>query len=279
MIKLLSADFARLKKDKIFWISIIFMFCFGALIVLFQYKNLVQYGGEAEVSLNNVFFAHTILIGILVAVFCSLFIGTEYSDGTIRNKLVVGHTRTAIYFSNLIVSIVASLLMCVSFTVSVSVIGIPLLGFVKADSLVILLMMLGCIVMTIAFCSICTVVSMLNQNKAIVAVVTIIGVFALLIVAIVINSKLNAPEFYDGYTFTDSVGNTTTEDTIPNPEFLRGTKRAVYEFLYDFIPTGQAMQYKEMSAIHLWQMPLYSLIITIVSTFAGVFFFRKKDLK
>ncbi len=279
MIKLLSANFVRLKKDKVFWISMILMFCYGVIIALGQYKDSVQYGSEAEYNLDNIFFVHAILIGILVAVFCSLFIGTEYSDGTIRNKLVVGHKRTAIYFSNLIVSITASLLMCLSLTVSVSIIGIPLLGFMKADSLTILLTLLGCIVMTIAFCSICTVVSMLNQNKAIVAVVTIIGVFLLLIAAIVIKSKLDAPEFYDGYVFTDSAGITTSEDTIPNPDFLRGTKRAVYEFLYDFLPTGQAMQYIDMSAIHLWQMPLYSLTIAIISTFTGVFFFRKKDIK
>ncbi|MGY3662454.1 MAG: hypothetical protein ACXAHE_00930 [Roseburia sp. 1XD42-69] len=45
-----------------------------------------------------------------------MFLGTDYSDGTIRNKLTVGHTRTNIYLANLIVTFAAGLLiMCVWF--------------------------------------------------------------------------------------------------------------------------------------------------------------------
>ena len=41
------------------------------------------------------------IIGLFMAMFTSLFIGTEYDYGTIRNKIIVGHSRTSIYFSNL----------------------------------------------------------------------------------------------------------------------------------------------------------------------------------
>ena len=40
------------------------------------------------------------LPGIVMAAFCSMFIGTEFSDGTMRNKLIVGHRRREIYFTN-----------------------------------------------------------------------------------------------------------------------------------------------------------------------------------
>ena len=40
--------------------------------------------------IDNGFFGCALFIGIVMAVFCSLFIGTEYSEGTIRNKIIIG---------------------------------------------------------------------------------------------------------------------------------------------------------------------------------------------
>lgn len=275
MRKLLSANFARLKKDRTFWVCMVFMFGFGVFIVLSQYRDVIEYG--LQLQLDNIFFGHALLIGVFCAAFCSLFLGTEYSDGTIRNKLVIGHARNAIYFSNLIVSIAAALLMCLAYIAAVSVLGVPLLGALECDWKIVLIMLLGCAAMTIAFCSLCTMLSMLNQNKAIVAVISIIGVFVLLMAAAYIHTMLNAPEFYDGYVL-DSLGNTALEK-IPNEAYLRGAKRAFYEFLLDFLPTGQGLQYSGLSAVHLWRMPLYSVIISVLSTAAGVLAFQRKDLK
>ena len=66
---------------------------------------------------------------------------------------------------------------------------------------------------------------------------------------------------------------------ILNPKYLSGLQRSLYEFLYDFLPTGQSVQYMTMSAVHLWKMPLYSLIITILTTVAGIMIFKRKDIK
>lgn len=52
-----------------------------------------------ETYIDSAFFSVAIYIGIILSVFCSLFIRTEYSDGTIRNKLIVGQKRSAVYFA------------------------------------------------------------------------------------------------------------------------------------------------------------------------------------
>ena len=96
MNKLLSANFSRMKKDKIFWIGIAFMLCLGIFSNILYYKQNIQYP-EYTITLDMGFFTPAMFIGIIASVFCSLFIGTEYSDGTIRNKISVGHSRTIIY--------------------------------------------------------------------------------------------------------------------------------------------------------------------------------------
>ena len=57
--------------------------------------------------------------------------------------------------------------------------------------------------MIIALASIFTLVSMLNQNKALSAVICILGLFVLLIAGIMINNQLSMPEYYDEYAYID----------------------------------------------------------------------------
>ena len=277
MNRLLSANFARLKKDKAFWLGMALMFVFGIFLVVNGY--LVAKKDGYEVPLDNFLFVHMQVIGVLSAVFCSLFVGTEYSDGTIRNKLVIGHNRSAIYFSNFIVCTAAGLLMSLSYTVAVSAVGIPLLGGPRSEMENIFLYSLAAGMMVLAISAVFTLLSMSNQNKAVVAIISVIGIFLLLFAAIDIFSKLNEPEIWDEYVYMDPSGQLVTGAAEPNPNYLRGWKRSAYEFLYDFLPTGQAFQIARMNAKSFWLLPLYSLLVTVASTLGGLFIFHKKDLK
>lgn len=273
MRKLLGANFARLKKSKVFWLCMGFMFFFGLYRVWNQYRDKAEF----SVSLNESLFNHAIMIGILCAVFVSLFVGTEYSDGTIRNKLVIGHSRTSVYLSNLITSIAAALLMVAAYTLPILALGIPLIGSLTAPAPLIAATALGCILMTATFCSLCMLLGMNCQTKATVAVITILASFVLLMAASLIAARLDAPEYYSNYVITEE-GPSVTEE-MPNPDYLRGTKRLVYETILDILPTGQGIQYASMQGAHLWQMPLYSAGIILISTGAGIAIFRKKDIK
>lgn len=276
MNKLLAANFSRLKKDKVFWICMIFMAGLGIFLRVISYMSMKRTG--YIVPLDRNFFFHSTFIPIISSAFCSLFVGTEYSDGTIRNKIIVGHTRISIYLSNLIVCAAANFLFCTIYLAASLAVGIPLLGFFQTDVKFIFVLALDIFVMSLAFSAIFTLISMLCQNRAITAVICIFSAFIFLFIGSYIYSKLLEPEMYEPYSYTVN-GEITAGDTEPNPNYIGGTQRKIYEFLYDFLPGGQAIQLADMTTVHLWQLPLYSFIFTILCTGFGLVFFRKKDLK
>ena len=100
MSKLLSANFIRLKKDKFFWSGLVFMLAAGIFFPVMRYMDMRQ--TQTINRIDNGFFGCALFIGIVMAVFCSLFIGTEYSEGTIRNKIIIGQKRGTVYLSNLL---------------------------------------------------------------------------------------------------------------------------------------------------------------------------------
>ncbi|MGI6014794.1 MAG: ABC transporter permease subunit [Oscillospiraceae bacterium] len=279
MRKLLSAGFARLWKSMIFWLGMIFMAGFSTLAVVDQYWGRIKYPDFSPYPPDYILFANGTLIPIVIAVFIGIFIGTEYSDGTMRNKLIVGHTRTSIYCSNFVVCIAASALMHIAYVTVILCAGIPLLGKMQTD-LTVLFQYFSCsLVIIAAFTAIFLLISMLIQSKSTGAVAAIIVSLVLLFSAMMINNRLTAPEYYDAYTYTDDSGNEHTVEAERNPQYLTGTKRQVYEFLWDALPSCQILQISSQNAEHLGTLSLYSFAIVILAIPCGTLIFRKKDLK
>lgn len=243
-----------------------------------------------EPSIDVFFFGYAVFIGFCLAAFVSLFLGVEYSDGVIRNKLMVGHSRVSIYLSNLAIAVTAGMIIIVTYMCAMLIIGTPFLGFFKAPAWDLLRFFIASILVTVVFAAIYIFVVMVFTNKAIVVTICLFISFILLGIALDVGQKLAAPEFYEGYFVevpnesNDSI--TISGDTnigmkkIENPFYLRGKKREWYQFVFDFIPMGQGLQIANMEKeANLLQMQLYSLGITIVMTGTGMVIFRKKDIK
>lgn len=52
--------------------------------------------------MDSTIFIYALFVPLMVSLLTALFIGTDYSDGTMRNKLIAGHVRRKIYAANLI---------------------------------------------------------------------------------------------------------------------------------------------------------------------------------
>lgn len=83
MFKLLKAGIFRLKREAIFWLFILSSILMAAFTLFKGYNARTT---ELNLFKNNEF---TILQGILIAIFVSIFVGKEYSEGIIRNKIIV----------------------------------------------------------------------------------------------------------------------------------------------------------------------------------------------
>ena len=108
MRDLLRADLARLFRNKLLYLGTV---CAFAITFWFtgqaKYMNILS---RPETDFDYSLLA-SLGIPAFLAVFTPLFIGVEYRDGTIRNKLITGKTRTQIYLSSVIVTALAVLIM------------------------------------------------------------------------------------------------------------------------------------------------------------------------
>lgn len=275
MNNLLAANLMRLRKNKCFWGGLIFMLAAGLYLPAVRYADMKQLGYMD--NLENGFFGCAAFAAVILSVFCSLFIGTEYSDGTIRNKIIIGHKRVDIYLANLLTNMFAGLILCIVFFTAYLCIGTPLLGFFKADMMFIILFAITVIVLSFAFSAIFTLISMLNSNKAIAAVVCILSTVVLIMIGAYFNIRLEAPETLPVYNYT--IDGKITSEEVKNPKYLEGMQREVYQFIYDILPGGQVIQCITLKAKNLNMLSVYASIVFLIMTSVGVVIFGRKDLK
>ncbi|MBS4980433.1 MAG: ABC transporter permease subunit [Lachnospiraceae bacterium] len=276
MNRLLAANIVRLRKNKCFLGGILLLVILGILYPVMKCIEMKNTGYET--TLDTGFFIGAAVLPVLLSVFVSLFIGTEYSDGTIRNKIMVGHERKSVYLANLLTNLIAAFALNIVFSSSYLAAGIPLLGFFQEDLKVIFLFAGIEFVLICSFTALFTVIAVLISNKAVSAVICVLGTFLVLFAASYLNARLNEPETYPAYTYVE--GRTeVTEEEEKNPLYLDGKERERYQFLYDFLPGGQVIQCVTMTAVNPKRLPVYSAILFVLTTAGGVLLFERKDIK
>lgn len=230
-------------------------------------------------TLEHYYFQFLLYIGFFFAVVSSMFLGTDYSDGTIRNKLIVGHTRTNVYIANLIVTFVAGLLiMCVWFIGAL--VGVPPLGLFTFTPVKLVGYFLLCVLLVAAYSAINTFIAMLSSNKTMTVLVSLALAFGLLLCASLIYNALEVPETINtmsGITISGTAA--PVGETVANPSYIGGAMRSVFQMLLNVLPTGQSVNVAFLKVEQPYIMILSSVTVTVGVTALGVVLFRKKDLK
>ena len=156
MNNLLSAHFQRLLKSRLYWCLLGLMILSGIIIPILAHREMIAYGTDYTLESRLVW--HFLIIGFIVAIFCSWFLGTDYSDGTIRNKIIAGNSRLKIYISALLICVIASVILVVAHQITIIGLGTWLIAPFKTDIHTISLIIGISILATITFAGINTMI-------------------------------------------------------------------------------------------------------------------------
>ena len=279
MIKLLKANLARLWKNKVFWLGFLVLnvFCIIQKIGLIQDTIEVHY-------LEETFWIQAYVLGIILSVFISLFIGAEYEYGTIRNKIISGYDRSEIYLANIFACIIAGWIMCMGCLISSLLVGVPFLGFFHIELSEILLQGICVFALSAAYTAIYCFFAMLIHNRTITAIACIMLSFLLLFSGTVVSNRLDESEYYyipDASLGIGEIDDVSNSEWIRNRDYLEGTKRRIYEIVFEVIPGGQSLQLSGMLNEQTSYIEMFSASLAwiIISCGCGVLLFCRKDLR
>ena len=274
MSRLIYAGIFRLKKNKVYLGTLTSVSLFTIFIYVVLYYKMKQ--ANVNYPLDVFIFNFLMIIGIVTATFIPLFVGTEYSNGTIRNKLIVGLPRTSIYLSNLITCIVGEIVIVVVACIVGIILGIPLFGYPEMSLTTIFLLGVDGIFLSLVYVSIFYMITMICSSKSTSAVICILIAFGILFASTSIFSKLSEPEFINQIVQQNSE---QIMETVKNPNYLSGNKRKIYESILDLLPSGQTMKILNHDIYNHGRMLLYSGIVIICTSIIGVISFLRKDIK
>lgn len=272
MSRLISAGFQRLFKSLCFKIYLIFSAGYSLIWIIL---------GPHGYPIDTFAFSGPMMITLAAAVFTAMFIGREYSDGAIRNKLAVGHKRIVIYLSNLIVCAAANAIALAAYFIVTFGIGIPVAGIDMPLSSVAVLS-LGTFIALTAVSAIFLFISMLFSGKAAATAIVIFSTLFMLTISAYIQSRLNEPEYYGGMELVmseDGELKFQESEKTKNPSYLSEDARKVYEFFNDFLPFTQLQSIAENRPVSLPLSAAYDAVVIVLFTGTGILLFAKKDLK
>lgn len=261
MRKILSAEIYRCRCSILFWLMLF------ASVISGAFYGFISRSG----SFDDMF---VVPLFVIIAIFISVNMGTEYSDKTVRNKIITGHTKTAILLSKLVLGVGTGVLFCAAFLIPCAVV-LSASVLSKMPASVLFWTAIGFVLLTVVWAVLFTVVSTLISAKGLGGIVNFALIIAIMFLSYQLEFLAGQPEFIyrteassvqmtpeevaqvqEG-TFEGSYGNkiddngqvtyykdviTNTEQT-PNPNYIKEPFRSLLTPLDSMLPHGQINEY------------------------------------
>jgi len=282
MNKLLRADFRRLWKSKIFYLGIATLFIFALISTVARIYEGKILREPNYMTPDGLLFNGIMLLSVVISIFVSMYIWTDGADGIWRNKVVVGCTKTKMFFSYWIVTgITTTLFHLVYIFVVLSLSSVTLDGFQTPAEVNVVLIF--CSLLTVlAINSFVVLICSFSPNKALCVIFCVLFMMGLWSVGLTARSHLAQPKFFAEYTYTDSEGVVNEIPKIENSNYISGAKRKIVQFIADFLPTGQSysmnQRFTSMSFdLLIWAV--YSATFCLITASLSFTIFKHRDLK
>lgn len=195
---------------------------------------------------------------IFISVFVSMFLGVEYSDSIVKNKLIIGLERSDIYASNYIAAVCGSVLITIAEVLpslvwgllSFSQTGFPEKEFWSAALL--------CFFTLIAYSSLISFFSMFCNKKAITVAVSVLVTFICFFSSKAINKIVTDESDYYNDVKPWLIG---IDKVLPFGTIERAAENYMdYKYFFK-------------------SEPFYAFSTIVISSGVGMLVFRRRDLK
>ncbi len=256
MANLLAEGYRRLFKGKRFYIVLAVVIAISVMFtLLYMAVNKLAGGmvmGEEDAPMipaDPLLFDNIGITPLLVGIAAGMLIVQDFRNNTIRNKIIIGHSRVKIYMANWIVSVTVMVIYMIAYLAVSILLGAIILGFEEFPSKAIFINLLHVFFIELAMTSL--IVFLCNTMKN-------VGGFVLAITM-----------HYIVDMFSLSL-------------MLLNKHEKAQQIIREAVPSLQMsiiqQNYTEIHANGV-RMILFMVAITVVSTVAGALLFRKSDLK
>ena len=200
--------------------------------------------GNSSPSCDGIF-EWTMVLTLLISTLGGLYISRDYTQNTIRNKIIVGHTRFSIYLSKQIAITLMYLACILLFMLGVIASNFMFIGTSNLNQEALWVGIIVSICVVIALSTITTFISMSVKSE-------IGGLMPLLVMFVMMMLSAWIPEFVKGKAM---------------------------DIINDIVPTSQ-MILLNLDAVdpHPLRHILYSLLLTIIFFISGFTIFKNSDL-
>ena len=302
MSRLLNANFARLFKSKLFWISAAVSFAFALIGAI---KCAVESGGVFPHPEESLFKSSGMLLMFCETILVGAFVGAEHG-GALLNKIISGKTRTEIFLANAITCSAAAAMLQFVYIAATFPAGLIFGGKFMLSFGEIALYELLQLLSLVEMCVITSTVSLLFQQKFSGTLWSIVLIIILWILGSFVSSKVGSLKYSASSIFNDAIMIQIERTDITEEERLQ---ISILESVRDILPSEQQNQIKDSfynafgheaysvpthtddeekrlfgdTKYTKIPMPLeilpYSLGMIAATTAVGVLIFRKKDIK
>lgn len=263
-------------RSRLFHVGLLYMLVCSAVFIYLNYRTAMR--SENVFYVEDALFNLFPMIGPVTAIVTALHLGAEYDHGTIRNKLMVGHTRWALYWSDLAVCTVASVVLLLVMLAVSGLVGYVLFRAFLLPAKDLALLLLCAVLITMVFAAMFVAVSVAVPNRAFSVVACWVLFYAMMLVSSYLQSILAAEEMTYSYVMISQSG-VEFGDLIENPDYVDGPQRTVFEFIDNLLPTGQAAHLNNMEFENARHWPWMSAAVWLFSVAMGWLGFRRRDIK
>ena len=209
------------------------------------------------------------------AIFSTIHTGSDVAFRSINNKIATGISRTQLFVSDLIVTLLATEVSVVIQCVIIYLYAkfAPMKQNVSITNHMINIM-LCVMVICAAFCAVYVLIQYFSSNKLLALIISLLLIPALVVSSELIEMKLDEPYRLYQYEYKDDEEPKVIGWEV-NPEYVGGTAREVLTFVYNTSPYTYRFAQADQSSLK--SETLASGIVFVVSTALGLVSINKKE--